>query len=369
MAYQALPNLAGIPVRYSSAIGNEGSGRRQFEGVVKFRLSHSLGRSYLVPEVLIGVRGSRFFLPSMFGPPILEFNVEPGFHRLQFDFDTGVPRAAELSRINVFVRSQDRVHCFDDGAQLYRCTFEGPRQIARVASGLCTIGGDGDYLLRLFHHTTPGNADAILKSRELWSSRWNLAGTRQLENASYVYFTSLPRIAGEADLRRIAMASDGNIRLQTTSDRHLEKTLNLRVYRGSAQGRTTALVFEVPTALIAPPPLLFHPMVGVQAAYYEVIGPEIVRVGVRPGINLSIEGRRASVLAGGTKGFDYLVLGDASTLEGLAAPYNEEETEQVTHLERLSDEDVFEFWLSHQNQDVVTGRRFEAKALFPNEPI
>lgn len=35
------------------------------------------------------------------------------------------------------------------------------------------------------------------------------------------------------------------------------------------------------------------------------------------------------------------------------------------HLEPLADQDVFDFWLAHQNEDVVTGRTFEAKAVKP----
>jgi len=64
------------------------------------------------------------------------------------------------------------------------------------------------------------------------------------------------------------------------------------------------------------------------------------------------------------KRFDYVVLGDAGTLDGLAAPYNEEETKQVAHLEKLdSRTDFFKFWWDNQNTDQVTDRVFEERKL------
>jgi hypothetical protein len=358
-------NLAGPPVRYSNAIIDDEKDRRWFDGLIKFRLGHSTGRSYLVPEVLVGVAGSRFFLPSFFGPPIFGFDLEPGRHQVRFNIDAGAPRVASLARLVVDFSSQDRVRSFSDGAQLYRCRFEGPRQITRSASGLCRPLSDGDFGLRLYHHTTPTSAGKIRASGELWSSPWNLAGTRELKNVAYTDFTSLPRIQSEEDLRRIAMASGGKVELQTTSERHLEALLSLDVYRGATRDRTATLAFEVPTTLIAPPPLLLHPLTGIQPAYYEVVGPEIVRVGVTPGATLPIKTGVVMRAAGDEKAFSYLVLGDASEIDGLAAPYNGEETKSVVHLEPLADQDVFDFWRAHQNEDLVTGRTFEAKAVKP----
>lgn len=358
-------NLAGSPVRFSNSIIGREEDRRWFDGFIKFRLGHSTGRSYLVPEVLVGVAGSRFFLPSFFGPPLFGFHLEAGRHQVQFSMDAGGPRDANLARIVVDFSSQDRVRSFTDGAQLYRCRFEGPRQIARSASGLCRPLPDGDFGLRLFHHTTTASAAKIRASGALWSSPWNLAGTRELKNVAYTYFTSLPRIRTEEDLRRIAMASSGKVELQTTSERRLEAVLSLEVYRGATRDRTAALPFEVATALIAPPPVLLHPSIGVQPAYYEVVGPEIVRVGVEPGAVLPINAGVVTRVASDEKTFNYLVLGDASQTDGLAAPYNEEETKSVVHLELLADQDVFDFWLSHQNEDLVTGRAFEARVVNP----
>jgi len=337
--------------------------RRHYEGLIKFRLAHSLGRSYLVPEVLLSVAATRYFLPSFFGPPVFAFDVEPGQHVLQFSMDAGPPRVREAARLVIRVRSSDRVKSYPDGAQLYRCSFEGPPAIVRYASGLARPLGDGDLALRLFHHTTAVNAESIRATQELWSSPWNLAGTGRLVNVAYTYLTSLPNILSEEDLRRIAMASTGKVELQTTSSRRLEEVLTLKVYRESTSGRTAPLSFWLPTALIAPPPLLLHPYTGREPAYYEVVGPEIARIGLKPGGKVVLDGGLIGVDPANLKPFSYVVLGDASTLEGLRAPYLEEDTQSIAHLEQLVDIDVFQFWLSHKNSDQVTGRIFEPKIL------
>lgn len=81
--------------------------------------------------------GTLFYLPGRFVPPVIAFNAEPSCHHFRFSLDTGSPRATELSRISILVRSPDRIRSYSDGTQLYRCTFEATPQIARVASGLC----------------------------------------------------------------------------------------------------------------------------------------------------------------------------------------------------------------------------------------
>ena len=227
---------------------------------------------------------------------------------------------------------------------------------------------NSDFMLRTYHHTTPTNAVNIMKTRELWSSPWNLAGTRKLANVAYGYFTTLPHIKNEEDRRFIAMASHGIIEFQTTSNRPIEEVLSLEVYRGNTFDRTSQLGFDVPCEIIAPAHLYLHPNVGANPAYYEIVGAEILRVGVNPFAKLKISATsEISVAKSDIKRFDYVILGDAGTLDGLAAAYNEEETKQVAHLEKLNGvTDFFKFWWDNQNTDQVTGRSFEAKRLQPH---
>ncbi|MCV0416322.1 MAG: hypothetical protein K5831_15760 [Brevundimonas sp.] len=142
----------------------------------------------------------------------------------------------------------------------------------------------------------------------------------------------------------------------------------LPVYRGDTRDRTAALAFDVPAALLAPAHLLFHPMSRGQPAYFETIGTEIARVGLQSGASLAFVDGEVSAADADRKAFDTVILGDASTVEGLAAPYDEEDTSQVAHLEPLPDQDVFTFWLEHQNRDLVTGRAFELRSLEPPTP-
>lgn len=358
-------NLVGPPIYQSLAVSPGDRSRRRYRGLIKLRLGHSLGRTYLMPDMLTAVAGSRYFLPRFFSPPTISFNLsEDGHHIATFTIDVGAPRTRDLMRLLITVDSRDRALSYDDGAQLYHCTFEGPRSIARYASGLCHAVPSGDYALRVYHHTTPDRAAKIRGSAELWSSNWNLAGTRELVNVAYGYFTTLPQIRNEADLRLIAMSSSEYIQFQTTSNRVREEVLSLKVYRGSTKDRTCALRFDVPSEIIAPPHLLLHPNVGVNSAYYEVVGSDIIRVGVTPAAVLQISGTDISVPRTSLKHFDYVVLGDAALLEGLAAPYDEEETRNVTLLEKLDDNvDFFQFWWNHQNTDQVTGRTFEPRTL------
>jgi hypothetical protein len=359
-------NLAGPPARWSSAIRPGDPNRRDYDGFIKLRLVHSEGRSYLIPDVLIAVGGLRYFLPSLFSPPVITFNVEPGKHRASFDLDVGAPRATRLARLRVKIKSEDRVLSYEDGAQLYQCTFEGPRRLASIATGQCRRDPTGDFLIRVYHHTTTTNAASIRTSGELWSSPWNLAGTRRLTNVAYCYFTSLPSIRSEQDLRLIAMASDEVIHFQTTSDGPRERVVPLRVYRGSTRDRTAAMPFDLTAASIAPAHLYFHPNVGLKPAYYEVVSPEIIRVGVVPSAKLLLSGTEISMHPANAKRFDYVVLGDAGTMNGLIAPYEEEETKEIAHLERLNIRmDLFTFWFEQRNTGQMTGRVVEVRELDP----
>lgn len=56
------------------------------------------------------------------------------------------------------------------------------------------------------------------------------------------------------------------------------------------------------------------------------------------------------------KRFEYLVLGDADTPAGLIAPYDEEETRSLFHIEDCGQQTFLDFWRSHANSDQVSRR-------------
>lgn len=208
--------LAGPPVK-ANAAQNVDFGQI-YDGFIKVRLGHSAGRTVMVPDqIVIKHAGWRFYQPSFFGPCMIGFNLEPGLHDGRFSADIGGPREDTPVRIIVTVRSDQIVHRYADGSHVFRCSIEGPSNIQRYSAGRCHPTGGGGFSLKLFHHTTPTNFPLIQTSRELWSSPWNLAGVRRLENVAYGYLTSLDKVKDDVDLGRIAMASEGRIRFQRAS--------------------------------------------------------------------------------------------------------------------------------------------------------
>lgn len=336
----------------------------EIEGLVTLKMGHKLGGSVLIPEHLFIKFGKwRFFQPSFFRPPLLGFDVEPGLHVADFDVDFAKPYLVGGQRVRIRIFSHDLVRSYVNGTQLYRCQILAPKTIYRHAAGTCSRVGD-NFFLELFHHTTLNGLKGILSSMEMYGSPWNLQGTRKLENVQHAYFTSLARIRNEQDLMRIAMSSTGKIHFQTTSERVLEETLTLKVYRDNTTGRLARVRVHVPSVLLAPPHLRFHPAVRGNPCYYEIVSPEIYRVGLEKGQNLKIPKRQVSIDQEGIKEFSYIVIGNAANLAGLAAPFDEEETEDVMHVELLEgDVDLFQFWQEHANTDQVTGRVTQYRQL------
>lgn len=292
----------------------------------------------------------------------------PKHHVATLNLDVAAPRAKVATRLAVEFQSNDRVRVYDDGAQLYRCTYRAPLAIrlSDQVAGECVALADGDFAIAVYHHTTVANAALIHSSGELWSSSWNLAGTAELANVSHLYFTTLPTIEDEADLRRVAMSSSAAIEFQTTSDRFRETAIALPVYKGDINARGSAIRFLVPLGAIAPSHLLFHPMTQAEQAYYEVVGPEIVRVPVKPGVAGTITVGEVVVPPSGLKRFSYVVEGDASGQDGLVEPMREANAFSVAHIEALdAGLDLFEFWQANKNRDLHSGRTFEARILRP----
>jgi len=90
--------------------------------------------------------------------------------------------------------------------------------------------------------------------------------------------------------------------------------------------------------------------------YYEVVKPHVFRVGIEPNSTLIIDGEVIPTNQNNFKKFNYVVLGDATTVEGIKAPYNEEDTKQIFKVERVESERcILDFWINHPNQDHYSG--------------
>ena len=136
------------------------------------------------------------------------------------------------------------------------------------------------------------------------------------------------------------------------------------VYRGDTKGRTRTINVDVPAASLTPPHLYYHPFVDGQPAYYEIIGPEILRIAMLPSEVVPLVRGAVTQEVTKQKRFNYVVLGHAGSPAGLAAPYDEENTDEVMFLEELSPgTDVFSFWQANANSDLVTGRHKVVREL------
>ena len=322
-------------------------------GLIKVKLVHAHGFSVLLPDLVVAdIGGWKWFQPRFFTACTMAFLDDESIGTLWIDFHE------RDSRFCVRFSSKDFVRRFDDGAQLFRCSISGPADLASLAAGTCDPCDDDDLLLDLFHHTTEQAREGIRQSGHFRASPWNVQGTKKLANVGYAYFTSLSAIKLEGDLRRIAMASDGEIALLPTNSHSQNDAIGIKVYRESTTNRTATLKTAVPASAIASQHVYRHAP-HQNPVYYEICHPEILRVGLIPGALLPIAGDRALPVVGDLKAFRYVVLGDADTAEGLTAPYDEENTRELFLVERCEAESIFDFWRRNANTDLHDGRDFE----------
>ena len=325
-------------------------GSFEADGLVKVRLVHAKHGSVLLTDHIL-VRGAApfWFQPQWVYAPILHF----------------ASKASTVLHVGLAnkVGSDPIVEVqFDDGglvadladrSQIYECHVKASADVTRFRSGRWRPRPDGGVDLRLYHHTTKANKKSILASREIWGSPWNFQGNKKLLNCSYAYFTSLQRISGRDDLKRIGMAHDGRLalRLDQASD-GAPPDVVLQVYRESTENRKDTVSLWVPAEHVAPSHVWKHTTDRVE---YEVAHPWIYRVGMAPDGRYAIAGDDAAVAQPDLKQFRYVVLGDCRTQDGLAAPYDEEETSETFLIEDLEGKTLFDFWRENANQPLWHG--------------
>ncbi|MEI5671845.1 MULTISPECIES: hypothetical protein [unclassified Nocardioides] len=321
-----------------------------YDGYVKVRLVHRRGRTIVLPDhVMVSSNAPYWLQPQWVYPSMLMLD-DPGY--------TGVHLAVAnpWNRdiiIRVDITGDGFVTDFADHSQMYRCTIHGPANLALYKAGRYRLREDGGVELRLYHHTAKPFKPLILKSGYIRGSAWNFQGTRELENCAYAYFTSLDRIATDADLQRIAMSGTGRLplRLDQSPD-GLPPDLVLDVYKERLSQRTARVGLWVPAEHIAASHIYEH---HTRVVEYEMAHPWIYRVGLEPGQNYEFQGDKALRDQSGLRRFDYVVLGDCTTLAGLAAPYDEDVTGETFEIQALRGHTIFQFWREHGNQELWTG--------------
>lgn len=327
------------------------AGSQRMEGLLKVKLVHAMGATCLIPDlVAIDLGVWRWFQPKYFSAPMFSFLDEAASCRFNIDTDRDVRLIVDFSNDRL-------IRTFVDGSHLYRCNIWSNTPLVGFESGVCEIR-DNAPILRLYHHTRDESKEAILQAGYFFGSKWNLQGVRKLENIEYVYFTGLSAIRSDADLVKIAMASQGRIRLLPTNGEAPRDVLEIPVYRANTLDRTATLSFAVPAEIVATQHVWRHAPRG-GAVYYEASHPSIARVGLFPGARLAFSGVEIRPVGNELKHFEYVILGDAETRAGLVAPYDEEGAESLFHIESCPTETFFEFWRRHANTDQHSSRHPE----------
>ncbi len=248
--------------------------------------------------------------------------------------------------------------------------------MAEYATGDSILVSGRAPFLRLYHHTSRDAKQQIERSKEFWGSKWNIQGThKKLKNVAYVYFTPLDRVTHSDDLKMIAMASDGKLTFAIDSfeipgvltpgweDRHKEQILVLPVYRASTKDRTETLEFDIESTLLAPQHVLRHSP-RFDAVWYEIATPFVHRIGIELSGTLKFSSKRIDYETVQTKRFEYVVVGDATKVEGLATPYYEEDTRFLLKIERPpAGTNMLEFWFLYGNEDLYSGKKVETQDL------
>ena len=266
--------------------------------------------------------------------------------------------------IKVVFINKDFIKNFHDNSSLFRCKILGPPRLETFYTGTGYFNDSFVPFIKLYHHTKYEYKVMIEKSKTLKPSKWNFQGTKELKNINFVYFTSLDEIKKDNDLIQIAMSNNGKIYLfkdnfelpklitQDFLKKNKEDICEIIVYRESTANRNENIELFIDTTNLFSPNLLFHRPSGI-IPFYEVCNSYIYRVGVD--INSSLKYDNAVYSSRKTPIQDYIVAGDCTTIDGLMAPYDEEDTSEIFKIEPLSDKtNILDFWCNNANQELYS---------------
>jgi len=339
-------------------------------GWIKCKLVHGDRYSVIVPDqIFIDHDGLKWIQPLAFLP-----NINSNFSEAEIFCELCVYISCGHTLIVRFF-NRDLVNNLPDGSQLYKCQIQGPKDLHEYATGEAELPKSNIPYLRLYHHTTNDAQAKILASSHFRTSSFNIQGVnKQFKNAAYVYFTPLDKIVNDGDLKRIAMAEDGTIPLKRDGfaqpvaffpdwqERYKDDILVLPVYRCDPAKREACIDVLVDSSALAPQHIYRHDIGS--SVFYEITNYFVHRVGAEPGRSVEFDGTRRIEQQSGLKRFDYLVVGDCTTLDGLAAPYDEEDTTQIMKIERITDgKSMLNFWFDHGNQDLYTPKTVELQSF------
>jgi hypothetical protein len=301
-----------------------------------------------MPDVLFanGIR-KKYYMPKFFQPNQIAFFGGGGmtdFCRLTIEL------IGQVDVEIVFFKRGLLKECADHSF-IYKCAF---RQVDGKPLPKEAQGGwrrrRGRFEISVFHHTNRVGEAGIKSSGEIWGSAWNIQGTSKLKNVAYAYFTSLPRIETLQHLREVAMAEDGIAHfLPTNAPMDAQFAYELQVYRQTTVDRDRALRFWLNVETVAPSHLWLHVPMS-EPAYYEIVLPRVLRVGVNPGRTIPFKGMALTIKPKDCKHFGYVIVGNADTQDGLFAPYREEETLSLAKIDEIPPgSEIIARWYEKQN--------------------
>ena len=323
---------------------------KTWPGFIKVKLLHRPGASVLLPElVLMGDDGDLWVQPQYFFPPLLGWYQGSGRATVWIGALDRTRQVGNGFDFTVEFGQTDRVAAFEDRSEIYRCEISTEYSPTTLAVGSVRRSTVGGFEIALFHHTTEEALALIHESGHVRGSAWNFEGIRELENVAYAYFTSISQVTGEEDLHNMAMASKGRVALRLDTNVGHIPDIVLDVSRTSTHDRNATLELWIPSESISTPHVWMHQGFSV---YYEIAHPWIHRIGLQPGQHLDFADGTAVPAAGALRRFDYAILGDCTTLSGLIAPYDEENTEETFHVQSLEDTNLFDFWAANENTDL-----------------
>lgn len=337
---------------YNQERGTEKIGATKYEGFLKCKLIHSKGISLIIPDLIYLTENDQdiewiqfySFLPCN----LTKFSEEQIFGSFYVDIAFG-------QTLRLTIKSDWHQFNLSDNSNIYKCRIEGPNNLSDYTTGTGQIIDQKPYV-NLYHHTKPEYKELILDSGHLKCSAWNYQGTKELNNFSYCYFTSLPELNKPNDLKMIAMSSDGKIQLMTDINKEI---VEIEVYRESTENRTATLEMLIDSTIIENNHLWMHETEKGQV-FYEIFSPFIYRIGANKNTNINFENNKIEDQPN-LKNLKYLVIGNALSKEGISAPYNEEETDMIFKIEPFENNGshILNFWFENANTDQYSRKDIE----------
>lgn len=326
-------------------------------GYLKCKLVHGQGFSIVIPDlILLETPATVWIQPLMFLPNAFLKSDNSIAGRFYMDISCGQTLQVDFKNSGYLCR-------YADGSELFECTITGPQDLHEYSTGEYEWGDHHQILLHLYHHTTESARESILESGSFRLSQWNIQGNKRLKNIGYVYFTCLPEIKRDGDLHQIAMASNGTMHLiidgvpvppvlrEGDLNQYRDQILELEVYRENTHNRQATILLKIDAGYLSPQHILWHcPPAG--AVYYEVARPFIYRIGLPPNEQWSIDPQALVADYTHVKRFDYVVIGTATSVAGLRAPYDEEETKEIAKVQATTASgNMLDFWFDEANSD------------------